>query len=131
MPQDHNIISHLKKIASNLQSPIRPISDQEMSVDFSPGIQVHFQLVPESNTLRGEAVLGHMPATSQQETVYSLMQANLLGKEVGNYSLGLNRDGETVVLIGFFSVDQVESEFRKSLEQFLNYAETWLVSIGT
>ncbi len=131
MPQENMVISHLKKIALDLNCPLTTSTNEQMDITFSPGVRVAFQVDSESRMLRGEALLGHLPMQKRQETLHDLMKANLLGKEVGSYALGLRADGETIVLVGFFPDEAKELELRLSLEKFLNYAEAWMISVGT
>lgn len=72
------------------------------------------------------AVLGALPPTADTKKVYlQMMIANLFGRETGGSALGLDPEGQ-VVLIRRIPSQVSHTDFARYIEGFINFFETWV-----
>lgn len=76
-------------------------------------------------TLKAQAVLAPIPEAKKSEYLLFAMEANLFGQETGENFLGIDGDEKHVTLTQLIDPTIGYPEFKRCLEEFLNYCETW------
>ncbi len=79
---------------------------------------------------KGLAFLGEvapLPLGRVEEYLLKIMEANLFGKETGENVLALSSDGKQVILTRSFYESITYPLFRETIEDFLNYLESWKI----
>ena len=89
-------------------------------------VVVNFELEESSGQLFLYASLGAMPAAGSSALYEQLLDGNLLWKDTGGATLGLDREGKRVVLQQGLLVEHLaEVEFEAAVERFVDMAEAW------
>ncbi|AEB41336.1 type III secretion system chaperone [Chlamydia pecorum] len=74
--------------------------------------------------------LGTLPPSADTKKIYlQMMVANFLGRETGGSSLGLDPEGQ-IMMIRKFSGEVSPEDFARHIECFMNFSEAWLEDLG-
>ncbi|WP_201456521.1 type III secretion system chaperone [Chlamydia sp. 17-3921] len=74
--------------------------------------------------------LGVLSLSVDVKKVYlQMMVANFFGRETGGSALGLDPEGQ-VMMIRKFSGDVSPEDFAQHIESFMNFSEAWLEDLG-
>lgn len=72
------------------------------------------------------SVLGVLPAAADTKKVYlQMMVANLFGRETGGSALGLDPEGQ-IVMVRRIPSQVSHADFARYIEGFINFFETWV-----
>lgn len=97
--------------------------DGTYSLRLEPDIDVTLKEDPDS--IMFYTRLAELPSRNQEAFLTQAMIANLFGKETGGAALGLDNEGERVVLLDFIASGLTYKAFHEKLEDFVNYADAW------
>lgn len=76
------------------------------------------------------STLGPLSESKDPQKIHSqMMIANVFGKETGGCSLGINAEGQ-VVIMRRIPTDISHTDFARNIELLINYAETWMEDLG-
>lgn len=98
--------------------------DGSYSLLLEPDIDITLRENPNQGIVFYTRVVD-IPSKKTEAFLLKAMRANLLGRETGGGTLGLDEEGKKVVLIDFLSEDLTYREFHDKLEDFVNYTEAW------
>lgn len=92
-------------------------------VPIDEGIHVYITEIPRGFSMKCSVI--DCPKENLAEYFTYIMSANLLGKETHGNALGLNEDGEVLVLTKDVDYDVNYQEFSYILEDFFNQVDFW------
>lgn len=82
------------------------------------------------NEILLSSILGPLPSTADLPKVhFQLMAANLFGQETGGSSLGIDAEGQ-VVMMRRIPTQISHADFARNIEILINYSETWMEDLG-
>lgn len=98
--------------------------DGSYSLRLEPNIDV---ILSETSTMaiQFQTTLADLPKTSTEDFLLRAMTANLFGRETGGAAVGLDAEGQKVILVDFLSEHATYPVFYARIEEFVNYAEAW------
>lgn len=102
----------------------KPLDDGSYLIILEPNLQISLRENPESGiTLL--TTLAPLPDFFTEEFLLYIMSANLLGRETGGSTFGLDKKGKNITLLRFLPQQLSYRDFCNLLEDFANYAEAW------
>lgn len=120
----------IDQLASDLKlDPLKAADDGSYVLYFEPNISVSFRENPERGyTL--SAQLSELSGSQIEETLLTLLNANLFGRETGGAMLGLDKLGKMIILKDFLPEEIDYKSFHDKVEVFVNYADSWKEDIA-
>ncbi|AAD18852.1 type III secretion chaperone, CesT family [Chlamydia pneumoniae LPCoLN] len=125
----------LEKLIKNFATYMGITSTLELDADgayvlpISEVVKVRAQQNAD-NEIVLSASLGALPPSADTAKLYlQMMIGNLFGRETGGSALGLDSEGN-VVMVRRFSGDTTYDDFVRHVESFMNFSETWLSDLG-
>lgn len=100
--------------------------DGSYMLDFEKDLHISAKESRESG-ISLYATIGQKPRTRLEEFLLKTMTANLFGRETGGAILGLDVDGNKVVMVRFLPDKTNYKDFHDHLEEFVNYVEAWKI----
>jgi hypothetical protein len=89
-------------------------------------VVVNFELDEEAHQLFLYASLGSVPEEVPAAFYRELLDGNLFWKDTGGATLGLDREGQRVILHQTVAVGRIsDTDFKALVERFVNVAEAW------
>ncbi len=117
------LLEQLKKDLG-LQDPLLPHDDGGYVLDFEPDLHVTvYQHVDE--VIRLYCKLAPLPKEGCGEFLHTCMVGNLLGRETGGASLGIDATEQNLCLSYCLPSEINYREFRDAFEDFVNYSDAW------
>jgi hypothetical protein len=92
-------------------------------IPIDEGVNVLIQDIPSGFSIKCNIV--DCPKTGLAEYFTHIMGANLLGKETNGHVLGLNEEGDLIILSRDIDYDVDYKEFTYILEDFFNQVDFW------
>lgn len=120
------LVRFIEQLSSELgfTDPLAPNEDGSYSIEFDPKIHVSLKENSEQ-MIKLNTVLTPLPKEQKEDYLLHAMSGNLFGEQTAANVVGLDEGGKNVTLSRFVFPEATYSQFRDSLEEFLNYAEVW------
>lgn len=106
------------------EQSLAPNEDGSYSLHLEPDLHIFLRENLESGITMITTV-SLLPDQNKETFLLKTMSANLLGRETGGSALGLDKEGKKVILLNILSGQAAYKDFHDTLEDFVNYAESW------
>ncbi len=107
-----------------IEEPLLPKDDGAYVVDFDPDLYISLSENADQS-VRLFCKLAPLPKENREEFLRTCMVGNLLGRETGGASLGVDDQEDQVCLAKTLEAEVSYREFRDALEEFVNHADAW------